>query len=276
MREGAVLSALDGTQLSVERSLGGTLQIEIERCVNLEPLIVEPLAVLVFELATHPLDKPRRGVARAAATLGQPQRIGARERGIGVADCVGTPHQLDDGIAALHGTIGKAARVVALRSFRQGRECRGLGKIQLAHRLSEVALTRRFDAVGAVAEVDLVEIELEDAVLGIFRLDHPGDFGFAQFAAQRLFTGVETLGKEVARELHRDRRKPLRNAARTQVGETGADDAREVDAPMRVEALVFRDDEGLAHLLRDVLELDQCAPFHADFGDEAAVGGVEA
>ena len=55
----------------------------------------------------------------------------------------------------------------------------------------------------------------------------------------------------------------------------GAEDARPVDAGVLVEALVLGDDERLLHLLRDVVELDQRAPFESELGDEASVSGEE-
>ena len=44
----------------------------------------------------------------------------------------------------------------------QAGQHRGLGERHLARRLAEIALRRRLDAIGAGAEIDAVEIELED------------------------------------------------------------------------------------------------------------------
>ena len=55
----------------------------------------------------------------------------------------------------------------------------------------------------------------------------------------------------------------------------GAGDAHPVDAGVVVEALVLGDDERVAHVLRDLVELDERAALEPDLGDEAAVGGVE-
>ena len=50
-------------------------------------------------------------------------------------------------------------------------EHRRFGERDDARGFSEIALRRGFDAIGAGAEIDPVEIELEDLVLGIVLLE---------------------------------------------------------------------------------------------------------
>ena len=61
--------------------------------------------------------------------------------------------------------IGEAERVVVVRRLRQRGQERRLGERQLVQRLVEIGLRRRRDAVGAEAEIDLVQVQLEDALL---------------------------------------------------------------------------------------------------------------
>src|SRR5918999_1670087 len=86
----------------------------------------------------------------------------------------------------LDGAVGKAARIVATRCLRNPGQRRRLGDIEVAYRLAEVALRRRLDAVGAAAEVDLVEVQLEDLVLRETGFDVAGDLRLLQLARERL------------------------------------------------------------------------------------------
>ena len=91
-------------------------------------------------------------------------------------------------------------RVVARRRLRQAGQHRDLGQIQVAQIFSEIDLGGRREAVGALAEIDLVDVELEDLVLGQAVLDLEGEQRFVELARERLLRGQE----EVARHLHGD------------------------------------------------------------------------
>jgi hypothetical protein len=56
-------SRLDRAELILQRALGGGLQVDVERGVDLEPLLVQALAELLLELLPDPLDVVRRDVA---------------------------------------------------------------------------------------------------------------------------------------------------------------------------------------------------------------------
>ena len=135
-------------------------------------------------------------------------------------------------------------------------------------------LRGRLDTVRAVAEVDLIEVELEDLLFRIARLDLPRDLRFLELSRHCLLAR-DLLGEDVARELHGERREALREVAMHDVGGEGAEDAGPVDPRVVVEALVLGDDERLLHLLRDVADLDQRAALEPELGDEASVGGEE-
>ena len=136
--------------------------------------------------------------------------------------------------------------------------------------LAEVDLRRRREAVRALAQVDLVHVELEDLVLGQGLFDLPGQQRFVDLALQGLFAGQE----EVARHLLRDGRGALARAA-GQVVQRGAHDADVVDAAMLVEAVVLDRQHRLFHDLRDVLDAHQVAPLLAEFADQHVVGGKD-
>ena len=77
------------------------------------------------------------------------------------------------------------------------------------HRLVEIDQRGGGDAVGAEAEIDLVEIELEDLLLGIGALDLEREQRFLDLALERDLVGQ----KEVLGDLLGDGRGALRPAA---------------------------------------------------------------
>ncbi len=62
--------------------------------------------------------------------------------------------------------VGIPHRVVAGGRFQKARHHGGLVHRQVFGRPAEVALRRRFDAVGAGAEIDAVQIEAENLIFG--------------------------------------------------------------------------------------------------------------
>ena len=109
------------------------------------------------------------------------------------------------------------------------------GQRHVARRLAEIALRRGFDAVGAGAEIDAVEIEIEDLVLGIFALEPERQDHLLQLALHGALLGQE----QVLGELLRDGRAALRHAAMQDIRRGRAGDAEHIDAPMRIEAPVL-------------------------------------
>ena len=181
MLVGAIATSLDGAHLIFERALGGRLELHVERRVDLESLLVQLPPELVVEQLAHPFDEVGRELA-SVGLLRESKRIGAGEAGIGVANLTLTPHQLDDGVAPLDDAIGKPARVVAAGALWNRRERRRLGQIEVANGFAEVALGCAFDAIGPVAEVDLIEVELENPVLRVLRLDGTRDLRLLELA----------------------------------------------------------------------------------------------
>ena len=71
--------------------------------------------------------------------------------------------------------------------------------------MAEEAPRGGVDAIGAAAEIDAVEIELEDLVLGEFALERERQHAFLDLAAEGAAVGQE----DVARELLGDGRSAL-------------------------------------------------------------------
>ena len=108
--------------------------------------------------------------------------------------------------------------------------------------LVEVRLRRGFDAVGAAAEVDRVEVSLEDLVLGQLVLDLDGEERLLDLA------GVGPLLRQVEDldVLLGDRRGALLDGVGREVVPRGADDALEVEPAVGVEGPVLGSDDGVS------------------------------
>ena len=133
------------------------------------------------------------------------------------------------------------------RRLREPGDQRALGERELVEVLAEVAARRRRDAPRAVAEVDLVEVDREDRLLRVGRLEAARHDRFLRLARQRLLGAEELL-----RDLLRDRRAALREVAGGDVRPRGADDALPVDAAVVPVVVVLDRDERVDELLRDL------------------------
>ena len=164
-------------------------------------------------------------------------------------------------------------RMVVVRRLRQRGEIGRFRSDQLVHRLVEIEQRGGGDAVGADAEIDLVEIELEDLLLGEGALDLHRQQRFLDLARERELVGEQ----EVLGDLLRDGGGALRAAAAAVLlheQHGGARDAGEVDAAVLVEVLVLRRDEGVDDELRHRLDREVESPLPRIFGQQRAVGRV--
>src|SRR5690606_34218221 len=120
------------------------------------------------------------------------------------------------------------------------REHGGFGGGGLGRRNAEIRARCGGKAVGAVPQVDLVHVELEDLVFGELGFDLEGEQQFVELAR------VGFLGRqvEVARHLHGDGAGALRLRHADQVGQAGAQHAHPVDAAVLVEIVVFGGQDG--------------------------------
>ena len=160
--------------------------------------------------------------------------------------------------------------MVVVRPLRQRGEIGGLRARQLVHRLVEIEQRRRGHAIGADAEIDFVEIEFEDLLLGEGPLDLHREKGFLELARKRQLIRQE----EVLRHLLGDGRGALRTpsaAVVLYIGYERARDAGEVDPVMLVEVFVFGRYEGVEDELGHGLDRNIQAPFLGIFREQRTV-----
>ena len=249
------------------------LQSGIESRPDPQRLVVEAVAELLLQLAPHLLHEIGRDAvfARSRARLSHDpeRRLARRSRLIG-DDPLLLRHQAQDQIAALAGLPWVAPRVIEAGRFRQPGQERSLGQREPARGHSEIVAGGRLDAARAVAEVDVVQIQLEDLVLAEPVLDLVGHPDLEQLAAERALAGGDALRKGVARELHRQRARSFFVTPGLQVREQGADDPAQVDGAVLVEALVLGGEEGLRHVARKRPQRHDLARHGSEVGELAA------
>ena len=102
------------------------------------------------------------------------------------------------------------------------------------------------------AQVDAVEIQLENLALAQKHLEHQGERSFLGLARE----GARVRQIQRPRELLRDRAAALRPGIRPEIGQQGPTDRDGVDARMQVEAVVLDGDDRVLEVGRNLVELD--------------------
>ena len=164
-----------------------------------------------------------------------------------------------------------AERIVAARRLGHARDHGRLGESQAGSGFAEIRLGRGFNAVGVLAEINIVEVKGEDPVLGelVFQLD--GQDGFLHF------TRVAAFGREeqLFHKLLRYGAAALALGAAGEVHQQGAQDGYGVDARMFVEGAVFNGQERHGQVFGHVAQRDDKALLVGERAQNGAVTGVD-
>ena len=231
--------------------VGGLLHGEIDRRVDLQPALVDARqAEPRDQLAAHFFLEPRAARVVPREAVVEQHAFLPRTRRVILRDRAGIDHRLQDDRAARDGArhVGRG-RIGRWRLHEPGDE-RRLAQCHLRRVLAEEAARGRLDAVQPVAEVHLVQVQLEDLILRVLGLELGGDDDLLQFAADRLVACEETL----ARELLGDGAGALRPPSFAQVRERRAGNPDQVHAAVLVEALILDGHDGLHQERRDLGE----------------------
>ena len=121
--------------------------------------------------------------------------------------------------------------------------------------LAEEALRRRLDAEHAGAEIDAVEIEREDLVLRVARLQIEREHRLLRLALE----GAAGIEEQVLGELLGQGRAALDDVAGRHVLDRGAPQSDGIEAQMIAEAAVLDGDEGVGHVVRQRVHVDHGA-----------------
>ena len=159
-------------------------------------------------------------------------------------------HPPEHDVAARHGIVemipGRERSGGARKTGNQG----GLGQGQLFRRSSEQMPRHRLDTVNARAQIDAIQVQLEDLILGELRIDHHGKHRLVELAS----IGLPVGQKQRPGELLRQRRTALLRAWLADVAEDGASERNGIDADVAVEPMVLDRDERVLQVGGNVSE----------------------
>jgi hypothetical protein len=119
---------------------------------------------------------------------------------------------------------------------------------------------RAAESIGAAAEVDLVQVEFEDLVLGKLAFQRQRQHRLADLAIER----AAAVEEDVAGQLLGDGRATLTPVPALRAHHQRAQDADRIDAPVLAEAAVFHRNQRILHRVRDAV-----------IGNPLAVAGPE-
>ncbi len=182
-------------------------------------------------------------------------------------------HLIDDPVAADLRALLVTERMIVVRCLGQRRQIGDFLDVELVEFLAEVIEAGGGDAIRADAEIDLIQVQFEDARLRIGLLDANRENGFLQLALELLFASQQ----EVLGDLLRDGRGALRATPRAEILEVGYDrsaEAVKVETAVLVEALVLGREIGGLDELRYGVHRHEDAALTGVLGHQAAVVGV--
>src|SRR5215468_11290588 len=110
-------------------------------------------------------------------------------RGIAVEDNTDRSHPLQDPLGAPSDAVRVLRRIVDPRRRNDRGERRGLLAGEALRALAKVPLRPRLDPEGSTAELDDVQVQLEDPLLREVPLETPGDQDLAELAPRRACRG---------------------------------------------------------------------------------------
>jgi hypothetical protein len=168
-----------------------------------------------------------------------------------------------------------ADRMVVVRPLRQRGQVGALRQGQVRQRLAEIIVGCGADAKRAVTQPDLVQIQLEDLLLGQRLLQAMSQDRFLELATDRGVAGQQ----DVLGDLLGDGRAAFQALAANGVADIlqhGPRQARDVDAAVLEEVAILGRQEGLGQLRRDLVVGDEDPALFGILADQGAVPRIDA
>ncbi len=181
------------------------------------------------------------------------------------------PHLAQHGVAAGQHLVVITHRVRARGLTRHGGKGCRLMRGKLGQRLVEIGQRRSGHPIAVLAEVNFVQIQFKNAVLGQRLNQTGGQDQFLDLALGRAVAGQ----KEVLGHLLRDRRGAAQPAAGHRILH-GRGHAHHIKARVGVEVLVLGADEGVLHHIGDILNRHEQPTLFGKFVDHPAFAIIDA
>ena len=226
---------------------------------NAPHLVAEILAV--FQISEFPLHRY--------------QRLFLRRLGLFPAHVPVFRHTPDNPVAPRNRRVVALFGIVVVRPFRQRRQIGGFFKRQLRQRFVEIIESRRRHAVCPVAEVNLVQIQLQNVLFGKCVADAVRQNGLLDFADKRPLRRKQ----KVFRHLLRNRRRPDQPFAFgiiDDIRKYRARNPQQIYPRMRIKMLVFGSDKSLLDPLGNFILGHENTLLRRIFHQHLPVAGIQA
>ena len=265
------VAAIVGQQIVAQGGVGRPLADRIDGGVDLIALGIGRAAEAADHDGAHHLGHVGRlQIHFLAMDLGM-HRIGQGRLVFLVTDEAEAVHAPEDIVPAHPRPLRIDHRVVARGRLGQAGDHGHLGQGQLGRGLAVVDLGGGGETVGPLAQVDLVQVQLEDLLLAQLVLDLQGQQDFVELAQIGLLAAEE----EVAGHLHGDGGAALPLLAGADQVEGGAQQPLVVHAGMLEEAVVLGGQDGLDEPGREFRVFQGGALHLAEFGNQRPVAGID-
>ena len=255
-----------------QRRVGGALEPAVDGRPDLVPGGVGVFPVRPFHVRAHHFrEVGRLDLDGESVDLRGHRRI-ARGVVLVLLDVAEFQHAPEHVVPAHDRLLRVGDGVEPRRRLGQTRDHGELGKRELRDRAPVVDLRRGPDPVGALAEEDLVDVELQDLLLGELALDLQREEDLVELADVRLLAGEE----EVPGHLHGDGAAPRPLLPGADEVQHGAGQTLPVDPGMLEEPVVLAGEERLDEPIRNLVEMKRRAALLAELRHELVVTGVDA
>src|SRR5258706_690382 len=262
---------LIGGEAIKQRPARGPLHIHIQRRVDAQSALMNLVAaILRFQVASDFFHIVRSQRIRIFLQVEQ-DRFVLRIRGLCGGDLAVLKHGVEHEVTPPEGAFRMGYRGIILRGLGKSREQRSFFQFELPGRLAEIGFRGGLLAVGTVAQEYLVGVEGEDLRLGEPALDLDGEQCLLHLAIE----GAVGREKQVARQLHRERRCSLHFPARFEVAIRSAYDTPDIDARVPVEVFIFDRDKRIAENLGIVVVRGDDAALQRKGADDPSLSVIE-
>ena len=194
---------------------------------------------------------------------------------IGSADLAIFLHQVEHHAGAADRGLGIGGGGIAGRRLHQAGDDRRLGQVQALCGMAEEFAAGGVDAIGPATEIDLVEIEFQDLLLGEFALQRHRQHHLADLAAP----AIAVVEEDVARNLLGDGRRPLpapAAAAPFQRDPGRACHADRIDAGVHVETAILGRHHRIDHDRGDLVIAQPATEARPQGDDDRSVRRMDA
>ena len=255
----------------LENALGLQLQIGVEAGAHDEHAVGAELAGIgeLLDLVIGEIEIPVGAVV--AALVDGRRRVAPRRIDLPLRHEAGVDEIAQDVVGARARRRQVDVGRIFRRRLEEARQHRRFRQIDVARRLAEIILRRRLHAERAAAHIGAVEIEAEDLLLRQVMFQPEREIGLLDLARDRTLVGQE----QIFRQLLRDRRAALHDAAGMGVDGERAQRADDVDAEMLEEAPVLGRQHRLDEMVGQFVERDRVVVLDAAPADFDAIAVEE-